>query len=118
MDFDDHLTSAARLSIIAALARGDILTFTQLREASGLADGNLHVQTQKLADAGYVETLKVKRGKRHLTNFRITQKGLEAVKLHIRKLERILDNRIVIIKPRRPSGQGDGSQVWREQRSE
>jgi hypothetical protein len=114
MDFDDHLTSSARLSIIAALIPGEILTFTQLKKVSGLADGNLHVQTQKLAEAGYIEAVKIRRGKRHLTKFRITQSGLEAVKLHMRKLERILDNRIVVIKPRRPSGQGDGSQVWSE----
>jgi DNA-binding MarR family transcriptional regulator len=114
MDFDDQLTSAPRLSIIAALIPGDTLTFTQLKEVSGLADGNLHVQTQKLAEAGYIEALKVKRGKRHLTNFRITQKGLEAVKLHIRKLERLLDGRIVVVKPRRPAGRGDSSQVWSE----
>lgn len=114
MNFDDQLTSAARLSIIAALIPGEILTFTQLKKVSELADGNLHVQTQKLAEAGYIEALKVKHGKRHLTKFRITQKGLEAVKLHIRKLERILDKRIVVVRPRRPSGQGDGSQVWSE----
>ncbi|MBK7188681.1 MAG: hypothetical protein IPH86_08430 [bacterium] len=48
-DVDDHLGIPARLAIVATLALGQRLTFTGLREQTGLADGNLHVQTRRLS---------------------------------------------------------------------
>ncbi len=112
MEFDDHLTSQARLRIIAVLAPGRMLTFMKLKEASGLADGNLHVQTRKLAQAGYVEIIKQKRGRRILTGFRITELGLESLKLHIRKLGRIVAGASGRIEATPATEKDDDSQVW------
>ncbi len=112
MQFDEHLTSPARLSIIAALVPGVAKTFTELKGSTGLADGNLHVQTQKLAEAGYIEIQKRMRGKRSLTRFRITERGLASLKLHIRKLRAIIATESGVIGPKLSGGETDDSQVW------
>ncbi len=56
LQFDKHFTSPARLAIIASLASGEPRSFTELKEETGLADGNLHVQTRKLQEIGYIES--------------------------------------------------------------
>jgi len=112
LEFDEHLTSPARLSIIASLAPGKPLSFMELRAATSLADGNLHVQTRKLAEAGYIEIAKTTRGKRSLTRFRLTELGLESLKLHIRKLQIIVATESGEIRPQPGSARQDDSQVW------
>ena len=112
MVFDEHMTSEARLSIIAALVPGEPLTFTELKRRTELADGNLHVQSRKLGAAGYVEITKVPRGARTSTRFRITELGLSALKLHVRKLESILASESRAIRPVAAAPRKDGSQVW------
>lgn len=85
----------------------------ELKRATGLADGNLHVQTQKLAEASYLEVRKETRGKRGLTRFRISERGLASLKLHVRKLQAILETEAGKIGPVSPSDRrGDESQVW------
>jgi len=110
--FDDNLTSAARLGIVAALISGEAISFTDLKKKTGLADGNLHVQTRKLASAGYLEIIKGNRGKRSYTRFRITELGVSAMKLHVRKLQAILDRELGEIGPSTGPRPGDDSQVW------
>ncbi len=112
MAFDEHMTSPARLSIIACLVPGEILTFTELKQRTGLTDGNLHVQSGKLAAAGYVEITKVARGARSLTRFRITERGLESLKLHVQKLQAALVPGSRAIRPRQSPSREDDSQVW------
>ncbi len=112
MDFDEHMTSSARLSIIAGLVPGEPLTFTELKRKTGLADGNLHVQSRKLEAAGYIEIIKVPRGARSLTRFRITELGLSSLQLHVRKLQAILASESRAIRPVPAAARKDGSQVW------
>lgn len=111
-EFDEVLSASARLAIVAALITGEPVAFTELKQRAGLADGNLHVQTRKLAEAGYLEILKGSRGGRSWTRFRITEQGVSALKLHVRKLQAIVDLEAGGIRPitgKRPS---DDSQVW------
>jgi len=110
--FDELLCSSARLSILSALIAGEAHPFTDLKQWTELADGNLHVQTRKLAEAGYLEILKTRRAGRSLTLFRITERGVTALKLHVRKLESILDREEGEIRPRKAGGKPDDSQVW------
>jgi len=112
VEFDEHLTSSARLRIIASLVPGVPLSFTELKKVTGIADGNLHVQTHKLADAGYLRIRKGMRGKRSWTRFQITEKGLAALRFHIRKLQGILATESGVIRPVPAKGKGDASQVW------
>ena len=112
MDFDELLTSSARLAILGSLVPGRPLTFTELKQRTGLADGNLHVQAGKLAAAGYVEATKSVRGRRSLTRFKITELGLEMLKLHVRKLQAILASESTPARPRSGSAKDESSQVW------
>jgi DNA-binding MarR family transcriptional regulator len=110
--FDETLMSPARMAIVASLFSGEARSFTELKRATGMADGNLHVQTRKLAAAGYLEIIKGRRGLRPLTRFRITEQGVAALKLHVRKLEGVLATESGDIRPTRPSPRPDRSQVW------
>lgn len=106
---DQLLGTPARLAITATLADGRERLFTELREATGLADGNLHVQVAKLAAGGYLQVRKLKRGARTVTAIRATDEGIEALRRHVQKLRRALEN-----EPPRPAGslRADGSRVW------
>jgi DNA-binding MarR family transcriptional regulator len=110
--FDEHMTSSARLSILSALLPAGSLSFMELKRATGLADGNLHVQTRKLAGSGYVDILRGESGGRPVTRFRATEKGLLALKLHVRKLEVILASEGSAVRPQVARRAPDASQVW------
>ena len=113
MKFDEAFTSSARLTIIACLVPGEALSFTELKRRSELADGNMHVQCKKLEACGYVEAIRGRRGGRPLTRFRITDRGLVALKLHIRKLRAIVATETGVIAPSpKKGGSSDESQVW------
>ena len=71
--FDKMISAPCRLGILAALVPGDSVSFSELKSATSLSDGNLHAQTRKLDDVGYIEFINTKKGKRSVTNFRITR---------------------------------------------
>ena len=108
--FDEMISSPTRLAILAALVPGQAVCFKEMKAATGVADGNLHVQTHKLADAGYLQIRKASQGRRSVTQFCLTELGLERFQLHVRKLQTVLDSAAtrVVQPPRRP----DDSAVW------
>ena len=110
--FDDMISSSARLATLAPLVPGEAIAFSDLKRESGLADGNLHVQTGKLAAAGYVEIRKALRGRRQVTEYRITELGFERFRLFVRQLEAILDSEAGIIQPVLAADRKDDSEVW------
>lgn len=112
MDFDRHLTSPARLSIVAALVAPDRLSFTDLRSATGLADGNLHAQTENLIKAGYLTKSKSVKNERSVTCFSLSQEGISAFELHIRKLQRVLETGRRRLAPPERQEYRDDSRVW------
>ena len=89
--FDEMISAPCRLGILATLIPGQPVTFTEMKAATSLSDGNLHVQTRKLSDVGYISINKTARGKRTVTEFRITELGRERLRLHVMKLQQILD---------------------------
>ena len=91
LQFDEMISAPCRLGILATLVPGDPISFTDMKAATSLSDGNLHVQTRKLADVGYIDINKVKRGRRSVTEFRITDLGLERLRLYVMKLQAVLD---------------------------
>lgn len=114
-DIDDLLGAPARLAIIATAAGGERWTFTELRRETGLADGNLHVQTRKLTDAGYLAREREKQGNRMVTCFELTERGRQAFQNHLRRLSRALtgDGRFARGEFDEKTGSGrDKSQVW------
>lgn len=89
-DLDPLLTAPSRLAVVATLADGRWWSFTELREATGLADGNLHVQARRLVEAGYLERDEAERGGRRVTVFRLEPGGRRAVESLVRDLETAL----------------------------
>ena len=83
---DELLGTPARLAIVASLAVCESLAFTDLGRETGLADGNLHVQTRKLLQAGYITGSKGRRGNRQVTCFALTDLGRERFRSHVRQL--------------------------------
>lgn len=106
------ISSPARLAILAALVPGPPICFTEMKLATGLADGNLHVQTHKLADAGYLQIQKAAQGRRSVTEFRLTKLGLERFQLHVMKLQEVLSGKTGATRQARPSRRADDSAVW------
>ena len=110
--FDKMISAPCRLGILATLVPGESVSFTEMKAATSLSDGNLHAQTRKLGDAGYIEINKTMKGRRSVTEFRITGLGRQRLHIHINKLQKILD---AGSSPRRPvqrSARADDSAVW------
>ena len=112
LKFDEMISAPCRLGILATLVPGEPVSFTEMKAATSLSDGNLHVQTRKLADVGYVEINKVRRGKRSVTEFRITDLGLERLRLHVMKLQKVLDAETQRPRGAARSGGRDDAAVW------
>ena len=91
LQFDEVILSKTRLGIISALAGGDTLEFTYLRNALKLSDGNLSVQIRKLEEAGYIKIKKIFVERKPKTFCKITRKGQKAVKDLICKLEALIN---------------------------
>ena len=110
--FDKMISAPCRLGILATLVPGDSVSFSELKSATSLSDGNLHAQTRKLDEVGYVEISKTKKGKRSVTEFRITGLGRERLQLHIKKLQKILDADTGAKRPVQRIRRPDDSAVW------
>ena len=111
-NFDEMISAPCRLGILATLVPGAPVSFTAMKAATSLSDGNLHVQTRKLADVGYIKISKIKRERRTVTEFRITELGLDRLQHHIMKLQRILDMETDNRGDVRHSNKPDDSMVW------
>lgn len=110
--FDEIISAPCRLGILATLVPGEAVSFTAMKAATSLSDGNLHVQTRKLADVGYIEIQKIKKGRRTVTEFRLTELGRERLRFYVMKLQNILDAEAgAPARPQRPR-KPDDSAVW------
>jgi len=106
------ISAPCRLGILATLVPGVPVSFTAMKAETSLSDGNLHVQTRKLADVGYIEIGKAKKGRRTVTEFRITELGLERLRLHVMKLQAVLDAETGAAEAAPRPTQRDDSAVW------
>ena len=116
-NFDEMISAPCRLGILATLVPGVPVSFTEMKHATSLSDGNLHVQTRKLADVGYIEFSKTKKGRRTVTHFSLTELGRQRLRLHVMKLQKILDAETLSTKrpaqhPDRRATRPDDSAVW------
>ena len=112
LHFDEMISAPCRLGILATLVPGVPVSFSDMKAKTSLSDGNLHVQTRKLADVGYIGINKAKRGRRTVTEFRITELGLERLRLYVMKLQAVLDNEAVTSSPTPRTSTRDDSAVW------
>jgi DNA-binding transcriptional ArsR family regulator len=90
---DPVLSDPTRLRIQAALhalPADAAISFTVLRKALALTDGNLGVHLHVLMDAGFVVTEEHWRGKRRTTLYRATNAGRAAFDAHVCALNTII----------------------------
>jgi DNA-binding MarR family transcriptional regulator len=112
-ELEDILGAPARLAVMATAMDGQRWTFTALGRETGLADGNLHVQTRKLTVARLLARERTTQGNRTVTCFEITEKGRRVFQEYVRRLRESAEQRTVLpgekLQTQRP---GDGSRVW------
>lgn len=109
---DEILASPPRLALMASVADGRWHTFMELKLETGLADGNLHVQTTRLIDAAYLEMRKLPHGRRTRTAFRVTELGSTRLRFHVQLLQGVLKQGEGTIRPRPARDREDDAQVW------
>lgn len=80
---DPILHSQLRLSIVSTLLGVAEADFVFLKERTGATSGNLSVQIDKLAEAGYIEVEKENAGRASRTTCRITDKGHKALEEYV-----------------------------------
>ena len=112
LQFDEMISAPCRLGILATLVPGLPVTFMAMKAATSLSDGNLHVQTRKLSDVGYINIRKTAKGRRTVTEFTITDLGRERLRLHVMKLQQILDGESSAERAAPRAGRADDSAVW------
>ena len=90
---DTIIHAPVRLAIMSALARGDELEFTALRDTVETSDGNLSTHAAKLEKAGYIKLRKRFVNKRPQTLYRITPAGQDAFLRYLDALQALLPPR-------------------------
>ena len=80
----------ARLLILTVLAGAKQVEFTFLEKMSGLSKGNLSSHMSKLEAGGLIEVKKRFRGKRPLTELRLTADGREALNNYRQQLATVM----------------------------
>ena len=87
---DPLLHAELRLAVVSILAGVDEADFTYLKKQTGATSGNLSVQIDKLAAAGYITVEKGFKGKMPRTTCRITPAGREAFQNYVYSLREYL----------------------------
>ncbi len=79
-----------RLAIVSMLAAAPEVSFTELRDALGMTDGNLTTHIRTLQEAGYLSVTKSFQNHRPLTTCALTGAGKRAFARYITLLEQII----------------------------
>jgi DNA-binding transcriptional ArsR family regulator len=90
LQLDRVIHEKGRLAIMSMLAASSELSFTELRDALGMTDGNLTTHIRTLQEAGYVSVAKSFQKKRPLTTCSMTSAGRKAFNDYVNLLERIV----------------------------
>ena len=80
---DPLLHSQLRLAVMSVLMNLDEAAFVYIKQQTQATAGNLSVQLDKLAEAGYVTIEKGFAGKKPRTTCRVTEKGKEAFAVYV-----------------------------------
>ncbi len=82
-DLDPLLHSQLRLAVMSILMNVEEADFVYLKDKTESTAGNLSVQLEKLAGAGYIEVEKGFQGRKTRTVCRITDKGRSAFEEYV-----------------------------------
>ncbi|HIL24102.1 MAG TPA: transcriptional regulator [Verrucomicrobia bacterium] len=87
---DKVIHEKGRMAIMSMLAASAELSFTELRDALGMTDGNVTTHIRTLQKAGYVTVAKSFQNKRPLTTCSLTAAGRKAFGEYVGLLEGIV----------------------------
>ena len=90
LQLDRVIHEKGRLAIMSMLAASPELSFTELRDALGMTDGNLTTHIRALQETGYISVAKSYQNRRPLTTCSLTAPGRKAFADYITLLERIV----------------------------
>ena len=101
LQLDRVIHERGRLAIMSMLAATPELSFTEMRDALSMTDGNLTTHIRTLQEAGYVSITKSFQDRRPLTTCALTPAGRRAFTRYINLLEQVLHQN----KPKGPGGE-------------
>jgi DNA-binding MarR family transcriptional regulator len=90
LQLDRVIHEKGRMAIVSLLAASPELSFTEMRDALNMTDGNLSVHLKTLQEAGYVALTKSYQDKKPLTTCSLTKSGRTAFTTYINLLEQIV----------------------------
>lgn len=90
LKLDRVIHEKGRLAIMSMLAAAAELSFTEMRDALGMTDGNLTTHIRALQQEGYVSVAKSYQNRRPLTTCSLTPAGRKAFTEYIDLLEKIV----------------------------
>jgi DNA-binding MarR family transcriptional regulator len=90
LQLDRVIHEKGRLAIMSMLAASPELSFTELRDALSMTDGNVTTHIRTLQEAGYVAVAKSYQNKRPLTTVSLTTVGRKAFTGYVDLLEKIV----------------------------
>jgi DNA-binding MarR family transcriptional regulator len=90
LQLDRVIHEKGRLGIMSMLAASPELSFTELRDALEMSDGNLTTHIRTLQEAGYVSVSKSYQNNRPLTTCALTATGRKAFTEYVNLLEKII----------------------------
>jgi DNA-binding MarR family transcriptional regulator len=90
LQLDRVIHEKGRLAIMSMLAASPELSFTEMRDALDMTDGNLTTHIRTLQEAGYVSITKSFLNNRPLTTCSLTSAGKKAFAGYINLLEQII----------------------------
>ncbi len=90
-ELDPLLHSQLRLAVMSILMNVDEADFVYLKEKTDATAGNLSVQLDKLASAGYISVVKSFIGKKTHTVCHVTNQGRKAFENYVEALKEYLN---------------------------
>ena len=90
LQIDRVIHENGRLAIMSMLAASPVLSFTEMRDALNMTDGNLTTHIRTLQETGYVSVTKSFQNNRPLTTCSLTAEGKKAFTSYIDLLEQII----------------------------
>jgi DNA-binding MarR family transcriptional regulator len=90
LQLDRVIHEKGRLAIMSMLAASPELSFTEMRDALNMTDGNLTTHIRTLQEAGYVSITKSFQNNRPHTTCSLTSAGKKAFADYINLLEQII----------------------------
>jgi DNA-binding MarR family transcriptional regulator len=90
LQLDRIIHEKGRMAIMSLLAASTELSFTEMRDALSMTDGNLSVHLKTLQEAGYVAVTKSYQDRKPLTTCSLTKSGRSAFTTYINLLEQVV----------------------------